>query len=98
MMGAAAVGEFADALRAQIAEARAELAVARATKDIDAITPPLLRLRYLLDVAAENGVEVGEVEAPAAIGRYLADAAVEDCLDPGEDESRAGIAESDVKE
>jgi hypothetical protein len=98
MTGAAAVGEFADTLRAQITETRAELAAARATKDIDAITPPLLRLRYLLEVAAENGVEPGEDETHAPIGRYLAEAAVEDCFDAGEDEPCAEIAESDVKE
>jgi hypothetical protein len=98
MTGAAAVGEFADTLRAQIAEARAELAAARGTKDIDAITPPLLRLRYLLEVAEDNGVEAGEDETPAAIGRYPATVVLEDCVDPGEDESCAEIGELDVKE
>lgn len=51
------MGEFADALRAQIAEARARLKAARTTEDIEAVTPHLLRLRYLLAVAAENGIE-----------------------------------------
>lgn len=60
--GEVAVGEFADALRAQVAETRALLESARATKDIEAITPHLLRLRYLLDVAAEAGVDAGGEE------------------------------------
>ena len=56
--GEVAVGGFAETLRTQIGEARAELEAARATKDVEAITPHLLRLRYLLEVAAENGVEI----------------------------------------
>lgn len=59
------MGEFADALRAQIAEARALLEQARATKDMEAMTPHLLRLRYLLDVAAENGVDPGGEDTAA---------------------------------
>lgn len=69
MVGEAAVGEFADALRAQIAEARTLLEAARATKDIEAITPHLLRLRYLLDVAADSGIDAGGEDAaePASL-------------------------------
>ena len=67
-MGEVAVGEFADALRAQIAEARALLEQARATKDVEAITPHLLRLRYLLEVAAENGVEPGGEDTAESTG------------------------------
>jgi hypothetical protein len=63
--GEVAVGEFADTLRTQIGEARAELKAARAAEDVEAITPSLLRLRYLLDVAAENGVEIQDADAAA---------------------------------
>lgn len=63
--GEVAVGEFADALRTQIGETRAALDAARATKDVEAMTPHLLRLRYLLDIAAENGVEIGGGDAAA---------------------------------
>lgn len=63
MVGEAAVGDFADTLRAQIADARARLEAARVAKDIEAITAHLLRLRYLLDVAAENGVDAGDVDS-----------------------------------
>ncbi|HTJ71652.1 MAG TPA: hypothetical protein VL551_29200, partial [Actinospica sp.] len=59
-LGEVAVGEFADVLRAQIAETHAKLAAARANRDFETITPQVLRLRYLLDVAVENGVTVEE--------------------------------------
>ncbi|HET9169144.1 MAG TPA: hypothetical protein VFN97_06895, partial [Actinospica sp.] len=54
------VGEFADVLRAQIAETREKLEAARAARDFETITPQVLRLRYLLDVAVENGIGVEE--------------------------------------
>lgn len=62
-MTRAAAGEFAEVLRTQISEARARLAAARGTRDIDEITPHLLRVRYLLEVTAENGVDLGEIDA-----------------------------------
>jgi hypothetical protein len=60
----AAVGEFEAVLRAQIAETRRGLAAARAARDYEGIKTCGLRLRYLLDIAEEHGVEVSEAPAP----------------------------------
>lgn len=54
------MGEFEAVLRAQIAAARRELAAARETRDYPGIRSFGLRLRYLLDIAEEHGVELPE--------------------------------------
>lgn len=66
MAGEAAVGEFEDVLRAQVAEARATVQAARAARDFEALTPAVLRLRYLLAIAEDNGVEIGDQDAGGA--------------------------------
>lgn len=60
----AAVGEFETVLRAQVADTRRGLAVAREARDYEGIKSCGLRLRYLLDIAEEHGVEVAEDPAP----------------------------------
>jgi hypothetical protein len=57
------VGEFEEALRAQVAQARRELAAARRERDYAGIKTFGLRLRYLLDIAAEHQVEVPDATA-----------------------------------
>jgi hypothetical protein len=59
----AAAGEFEAVLRAQVVEARRELESARALRDYAGVKSFGLRLRYLLDIAAEHGVDVPENEA-----------------------------------
>lgn len=56
------MGEFETVLRAQIAATRRELVVARGARDYPGIRSFGLRLRYLLDIAEEHGVEVSEAE------------------------------------
>ena len=58
------MGEFEAVLRAQVADARRELAAAREARDRDGIRSCGLRLRYLLDIAAEHGVELPGDRAP----------------------------------
>lgn len=62
----AAAGDFEAVLRAQVAEARRELAVARGARDYPGIRSLGLRLRYLLEIAEENGVQVPSDDAVAA--------------------------------
>lgn len=57
------MGEFETVLRAQVAAARRELAIARGARDYPGIRSCGLRLRYLLDIAEEHGVEVPEAES-----------------------------------
>lgn len=58
------MGEFEAVLRAQVADARRELAAARGARDYDGIKSFGLRLRYLLDIAEEHRVELLEDMAP----------------------------------
>jgi hypothetical protein len=58
----ATAGEFEAALRAQIADAHARLDQARETKDYEAVTSLGLRLRYLREVAADSGIDLGGVD------------------------------------
>lgn len=60
----AAVGEFEAVLRAQVAQARRDLASARAGRDYAGIRSFGLRLRYLLAIAEEHRIEVPEDDAP----------------------------------
>lgn len=54
----AAVGEFEAVLRAQVTQARRDLAAVRASRDHAGIRSVGLRLRYLLKIAEEQQVEV----------------------------------------
>lgn len=54
----AAVGEFEAVLRAQVADARRLLAVAREARDYAGIRSFGSRLRYLLEIAQEHQVEM----------------------------------------
>jgi hypothetical protein len=60
----AAVGEFEAVLRAQVAEARRELAAAREVRDYPGIRSFGLRLRYLLEIAQEHRVQVPGDDTP----------------------------------
>lgn len=65
-----AVGEFETVLRAQVADARRELAAARVARDYPGIKSFGLRLRYLLEIAEEHRVELpgdGSPEDGAAL-------------------------------
>ena len=63
----AAVGEFQVVLREQVAAARRELVLARAARDYAGIRSCGLRLRYLLDIAAEHHVELPEGDTPGEV-------------------------------
>lgn len=58
------MGEFEAVLRAQVAQARLDLVAARAARDYAGIRSFGLRLRYLLEIAEEHGVELPEPETP----------------------------------
>lgn len=60
VMAGEAVSEFAAVVRARIADARGELARAGEAGDLEAMTALGLRLRYLLEVAADGGVELDD--------------------------------------
>lgn len=60
------MGEFEAVLRAQVADARRELAAARRSRDYPGIKSFGLRLRYLLEIAEEHRVDVPEDSAPQA--------------------------------
>lgn len=63
-MAEEAAGEFAAELRAQIADARAQLEQARVSGDSEEMTSIGLRLRYLLRVAADNDITPGKQQSP----------------------------------
>ena len=68
-----AAGEFTAVLRAQIADARAQLDQAREAKDLEGVTSLGLRLRYLLGVAADSGVDPDETHGDGSGGRAAPD-------------------------
>lgn len=63
LVGEVTVGEFEGALRAQIADARDRLERAHETEDPDDVAFLGLRVRYLLEVAAEGGIDVDQARA-----------------------------------
>ena len=69
-----AAGEFAAVLRAQITDARTELGQARESKDLEGIRSLGLRLRYLLEVAADNGIDTDDAAGTGSTEHAARDA------------------------
>jgi hypothetical protein len=64
MKAETAVGEFSVVLRGQVAAARRALAAAREARDHAGIVSHGLRLRYLLQIAEEHGVDLPDGDTP----------------------------------
>jgi hypothetical protein len=69
-----AAGEFAAVLHAQISGVRGELEQARESRDIEGITALGLRLRYLLEVAADSGIDPDDAQDTGRRDRVVGDA------------------------